>query len=109
MIRESQLISDCDNVISLIKDRQIKDDLVNYVKKGKYPCSLFIATWYLIRLGCIDSEIFPKQEQGKSLLNILPESFKPYEDKGLDIIKATKFASRVDDIKYHFISGRSLE
>jgi hypothetical protein len=108
IIRESQLIPDCDHVLSLIEDNQIKNDLVSYIKKGKYPCSLFIATWYLIRLGCIESDIFPKKEQALKLLNILPESFKSYEEKGLDIIGAAKFASRINDIDYQFIKGREL-
>lgn len=108
MIRESQLIPDCDYVLRLIKDRQLKDNLVSYIKRGKYPCSLFIATWYLIRLGCIDSVIFPDSEKSEKVLNILPESFKPYEEKGLNIIRATEFKSRVADIEYIFIHGRSV-
>ena len=86
VVRESQLIPDCDYVLSLVEDDETKNNLVSYIKKGKYPCSLFIATWYLIRLGCIESDIFPQQEQALKLLNILPESFKPYEEKGLSII-----------------------
>jgi hypothetical protein len=108
MIRESQLISDCDYVLNLIQDGKLKNDLISYIKKGKYPCSLFIATWYLIRLGCIDSDIFPKEEVSEKLLNILPESFKPYEEKGLNIIKSTEFMNKVIDIEYKFIQGRNL-
>lgn len=108
MIRESQLITNCDYVIGLIQDSNLQNNIISYTKKGKYPCSLFIATWYLIRLGCIESNIFPKKEQSKKLLNILPESFRPYEEKGLDIIRSTKFKDRVSDIDYKFIKGRSV-
>ena len=108
LIRESQLIPDCDRVLSLINDNQLRKDLVSYIRKGKYPCSLFIATWYLIRLGCIDSKIFPKSEQAESLLNILPESFKPYEKKGLEIISSTDFAGKVININYQLIPGRNI-
>ncbi len=108
VIRESQLIPDCDYVLNLVREIQLKSDLISYIKKGKYPCSLFIATWYLIRLGCIDSKIFPKEETAKNLLNILPESFKPFEEKGLDIIRATQYSGMIDNIKYQFIKGREI-
>ena len=108
MIRESQLIPLCDEVLLLINNDPIKKDLTSYIKNNRYPCSLFIATWYLLRLGKIYSDIFPEELQACSLINILPESFKPFEDKAIEIIKATKYGDAVDHINYKFLPGRTI-
>jgi hypothetical protein len=107
-IRESQLIPLCDEVIGLIKDEKLKFELIEYIRSKKYPCSLFIATWYLLRLGHLKSPIFDKNESAKTLLNVLPESFKPYEEKGVEIIKATRHKNSVENIRYEFIPGRDI-
>lgn len=108
MVRESQLIPECDLVVSLIENESLKKQITDYIKIKKYPCSLFIATWYLLRLGKIDSTYFPKELVADRLLNILPDSFKPFEDKGLEIISATQFNECVNKIGYNFISGRLI-
>lgn len=107
-IRESQLIPACDEVLRLIEDSELKVQLVDYVKAKKYPCSLFIAAWYLLRLGKISSAIFPKTEVADEILNILPKSFKPFEDKGLEIIEATKYRETTKNIRYKFLPGRLI-
>ena len=84
MIRESQLIQACDAVLKLIEDGKLKNSIADYIKEKKYPCSLFIAAWYLLRLGCIKDCIFPGSEVSNKILNILPESFKPFEEKGIE-------------------------
>lgn len=106
--RESQLIPVCDEVVSLIKDNKLKKQIVEYIRANKYPCSLFIAAWYLLRLGKLSSAMFPQHLVSESLLNILPESFRPFEDKGLEIIRATKFADAVTEIDYRFFEGRLI-
>lgn len=78
------------------------------MKAKKYPCSLFIAAWYLLRLGKIKSPLFPTKLVSDELINVLPESFKPFKDKGLEIIASTKFAKSVDSIHYKFFSGRLI-
>lgn len=108
MIRESQLIPACDTVLNLINDDRLKNQITDYVKAKKYPCSLFIATWYLVRLGKIELPGFPEDLISESLLNILPESFKSFEDKGLEIIKATQYSEFTKDIEYKFIPGRLI-
>lgn len=108
LFRESQLIPVCDQVLSLIGKPQLKDDITDYIKTKKYPCSLFIAAWYLVRLGHLQSPLFPPELIAKKLLNILPESFKPFEDKGLEIIRSTKFAEATDKIEYRFFAGRLI-
>lgn len=62
----------------------------------------------MIRLGCVESTIFPTGEVSEKVLNILPESFKPYEEKGLNIIRNTEFKDMVERIEYKFIQGRDI-
>jgi hypothetical protein len=108
LFRESQLIPVCDNVLSLMENHELKSQIVDYIKAKKYPCSLFIAAWYLLRLGKIESALFPSQLVSDELINILPESFKPFEDKGLEIIASTPFADTVSAIHYKFLPGRLI-
>lgn len=106
--RESQLIPLCDEVLKLINDNKLKKKLVNYIKNKKYPCSLFIAAWYLLRLGLLKHPAFDENIVAKQLINILPESFKPYEDDCLKIISATKYNAAVKHIIHNYIEGRLL-
>lgn len=108
MIRESQLMPLCDQVVEIIGDEKLKASIIDYIKAKKYPCSLFIAAWYLARLGYIQSDIIPNELVSDSLINILPESFKPFEDKGLEIIMSTPHSEAANMITYEFIEGRLL-
>lgn len=69
---------------------------------------MFIAAWYLMRFGRIGSELYPKYLVADKILNILPESFKPFEDKGLQIIASTKHDDVLVDIAYEFLPGRLI-
>jgi len=108
MIRESQLIPLCDEVLKLIKDNKLTEQISDYVRAKKYPCSLFVATWYLLRLGYISSPIFDSTLVAKKLINILPLSFKPFEDKAFDIIASTDFTNAVNQIEHKYFEGRLL-
>ncbi len=106
--RESQLIPLCDEVLMLLDDKKLKTKLVSYIQAKKYPCSLFIAAWYLLRLGALKHPAFDENVVATRLVNILPDSFKPFEDDGIKIIKATRYAEIVKQIEYEFIEGRLL-
>ena len=106
MIRESQLIPSCDEVLKLIKNENLVKEISDYVIAKKYPCSLFIATWYLIRLGYVSSLIFDSSLIARKLINILPLSFKPFEDKALEIINSTHFSEAINQIEYRYFDGR---
>lgn len=108
LFRESQLIPVCDEVLGLIENDKLRNQITDYVKVKKYPCSLFIAAWYLLRLGKIESPLFPSELRSGGIYNILPESFKPFEDKGIEIITSTKFATVADLIQYKFLQGRLI-
>lgn len=109
LIRESVLIKDCDQVIKIITDLTLRESITQYIiEKKKYPCSLFIATWYLIRLGYIKTELFPDDFIAEKLINILPESFISFEEKGFEIIKNTPYAHALDQIENKYFKGRII-
>jgi hypothetical protein len=108
LFRESQLIPLCDQVLQLVENQKLKTEIVDYIKAKKYPCSLFIAAWYLLRLGYLSLPAFPAKLSANKLVNILPQSFKPFEDMGLGIIASTKFADAVGKIEYQFFEGRLI-
>lgn len=106
VIRESQLIPSCDELLMQINDERLKEQISDYVRTKKYPCSLFVATWYLLRLGHIKCSIVSGESISKKLINILPLSFKPFEDKAFEIIKSTKFSEALDSIENKYFEGR---
>lgn len=108
VVRESQLIPQCDEVLALLEDEKLKGDIVDYIKAKKYPCSLFIAVWYLVRLGRLSHPQFPEAEQAEKLINILPESFKPFEEKGFDIIRGTRHRGVLNSIENRYLAGRLI-
>ncbi len=108
VMRESQLIPLCDQVLFILEDGDLKEEIVNYIKAKKYPCSLFIASWYLLRLGKLNHPGFPESEYATRLVNILPESFKPFEEKGFEIIKATAYSESVNKIENRYFKGRMI-
>ncbi len=108
ILRESQLIPSCDEVLSLIHNGTLKKQILDYVKTKKYPCSLFVATWYLLRLGYIESSIFDKKLISKTLINILPLSFKPFEEKAFEIIQSTNFNIAISQIENRYFEGRLI-
>lgn len=106
VLRESQLIPLCDETLKLVNDPKLKDQIGDYVRQKKYPCSLFVATWYLLRLGYLSSPIFNAELAAKNVINILPLSFKPFEEKALEIIAATKYVDAVKKIDWRYFEGR---
>lgn len=106
IFRESQLIPMCDEVLAQLHDKKLHENIVDYVKAKKYPCSLFIAAWYMLRLGAIQNAAFPEELVCHDIISILPESFKPFEDKALEILAATDMPELVDHIEHSYIEGR---
>ncbi len=108
VVRESQLIPACDEVLKMIDNDRLRNPIEDYIRAKKYPCSLFIAAWYLVRLGKISHPQYADRLTAQKLMNILPESFKPFEDKGLELISATGLVNPNDVIEYEFIAGRLI-
>lgn len=92
LIRESRLVPLCDEVLGMIGDASLREELTAYVRAKKYPCSLFIAAWYLLRLGRLSHEDFPSAEYADRLVNILHERFRPFEERARAILQATPHA-----------------
>ena len=109
VMRESQLIPVCDEVLGLLQDQSLKSEIEEYIKeKKKYPCSLFIASWYLLRLGYISTSSFREEYTAKKLINILPSSFKDFEDKGLEIMASTSFPQSIEQVEHRYFEGRLI-
>jgi hypothetical protein len=106
ILRESQLIPSCDELLKLVRDEKLREQITDYVKAKKYPCSLFVATWYLLRLGYLKDQIFGSEFVAGKIVNILPESFKPFEDKAFEIMRATEFGDAVVRIENNYFAGR---
>ncbi len=108
ILRESQLIPLCDEMIVLIENKKLKEQISDYIITKKYPCSLFIATWYFLRLGYLKSPIFSEELISENLINILPLSFKPFEDSAFEIIRSTQFHSAMEKIENKYFEGRLI-
>lgn len=86
IINESDLLPVNLRVIDELPNGKIKRIYTDYIAKGKHPCSLFIASWYLVRLGYMhlhNTNISP----GDRLINILPVSFIDAEQKASKILR----------------------
>jgi hypothetical protein len=97
---ESDLLPLADDLLSVIEKPKIERMYRSYIaRKGKYPCSLLTATWYLVRLGRIDgshilyknSELSLDMAVADKLINILPSSFKGVEKDAHGLIGFSKF------------------
>jgi hypothetical protein len=106
LVKEGSLVRAADEVIELIGNQRRKHALQNYIKRKRYPCSLFIAAWYLARLGKLRT--IPKSEvpHARQLINILPARFEPFECEATDILSCTPYAGVVHAITNEYIGLR---
>lgn len=91
MIKESALVSINREIVNKIKDTKEGKELTKYIEDcSKYPCSLFIASWYAYRLGVMTGDIDTVLDTGfkpaDKLINILPRHFEPFEKKAQKIL-----------------------
>ncbi len=104
IVFESELSPIIPVVLEGLQDKHVYNSLVRYRnQKGKIPCSLKIAAWYLLRLGLItpattstggfiDDKFFSNK-----VVSILPFYCKPPEDRAELIIHASKWADKAND------------
>ncbi len=106
VVFESKLVAYCERTIELVENKRVKKNLLSYYEtRKKYPCSLFIASWYLLRLGVFGRPdidcVLGSAEQLLSdrLITILPDNFETPEQHAIDIIRATKHADQTANIQ----------
>ena len=87
IIRESDLLAVNEQVLTAMRDRRLRRKLVRYIARhdGKHPCSLFIAAWYLVRLGILPDPT-GRIDTAHNLINILPVRFEEQETAARKII-----------------------
>ena len=107
LIKEGSLTRAADEVIELIGNQRRKRTLQNYIKRKRYPCSLFIATWYLARLGKLRTVPEAEITHARQLINILPARFEPFECEATDILSYTPYADVLHAITNEYIGLRS--
>lgn len=103
---ESRLSPEKDFLLKEMSPKK-RREYQNYIaKSGKIPCSLFIAIWYLKRLGFIKTrgeEVISLNKKNKpftakKLITILPQKYQAVERKGQKIIESTKFKNCLENI-----------
>jgi hypothetical protein len=109
ILAESALVPYCQDVVSMIGDKRLKRRLVRYIEsRGKFPCSLFIAAWYLLRLGAFGKPtllcLLGQTEDlfTDRLMTILPNKFESPETEALEIIKSTESSELLRLIQHQF-------
>jgi hypothetical protein len=103
-INEGDLIPAADEVITLVSPKKARS-LRRYIEEKKYPCSLFIAAWYLSRMGKLKNHPSAINQFSDKLINILHERLEPYEEEGREIILDTPFAEVVNNITNRYFGG----
>jgi hypothetical protein len=116
---EGDMVENAKKFLDSIKEGKLKRSYIRYIhNKGKYPCSLLTATWYLTRLGRFDTSVISSTDSRKiytpatRLFNLLPEDYKPVEDRAFDLIMHSSFAEdadKIQDMFYPVTAGRSLD
>ncbi len=100
-VYESDLVSLANEFLNYIEKPKVFRMHKSYIeRKGKYPCSLLTAVWYLIRLGYMDgskvvrvnnSLLSVNDIYSERLINILPSAFKHIETDTHKLIGHSKF------------------
>jgi len=107
---EADLVENAKRLLDSLNDGHLERNYRRYIENhGKYPCSLLTATWYLTRLGAFDPKGVIKKsgatedfKPAQYLINILPEAYKPIEDRAHELISASIFAKHSNYIQALF-------
>lgn len=112
MVLESSLNSLAENLLEQILDKSIRKSISSYYKtRHRYPCSMYIATWYLLRLGFISKQVKNADgkmitiEPSKKLITILPDRFSTPENDAREIIESTPFKDAYNNIEIEFFES----
>ncbi|MEU7769556.1 hypothetical protein AB0B25_31405 [Nocardia sp. NPDC049190] len=108
---ESELVPYCEAVLELIANKKLKKGLSDYYgSRLKYPCSLFVAAWYLLRLGFFGTPRFEcitgssEHLYTDKIVTILPDSYMVPEARALEIIESTGGSTLLENIEHVFFA-----
>ena len=111
---ESKLTTAAQKVLDMSHGSEKKLAHSFYATNGKLPCSLFIATWYLIRLGKIEVEedfidwdlsLRSEFETAEKLINILPDYYKGVEKRAMKLLQEGPYADVVSLIDNQYFDS----
>jgi hypothetical protein len=111
---ESKLVNNAKILLEAIEDPKTKKNYERYIaKRGKLPCSLLTAAWYLTRLGALPHKKVIKSlgrqnyKIADRLINILPRDYKPIELKAYELIKKSKYKNYTDKVQDLFYDAKT--
>jgi hypothetical protein len=103
---EANMATEADRLLASFTSRRLRLSYEkNMTKRGIVPSSLLTATWYLVRLGILDTEVArPVALSGTEfkpaarLINVLPSGYARVEAEAMQIISATHHAAAANRI-----------
>lgn len=93
-IKESDLLGINRKILDRLPNGKLRQSYVNYIlTKEQHPCSLFVASWYMLRLGLVtasndDPDSVKMVQPADRLINILPAYFIDAENRAAKILRA---------------------
>lgn len=113
---ESSLVKNAETLLDQVTDKKLKKNYSSYINNhNKFPCSLLTASWYLTRMGLLDSKgvihgVSRKRfKPADRLINILPAEYKPVELRALKLIEKSPYKGYVHKIQDLFYDAQPHE
>lgn len=110
---EADMVENAKKLLDSITKPKLRREYESYIhSKGKLPCSLLTASWYLTRLGHLDTSRIQSRNGEfytpvSRLVNILPSEYKEVEKRARDIILNSTFSAAADCIQDLFYPAGS--
>lgn len=99
---ESELVPAAERLLRFTRRRVARSYIQYFEKKGKMPCSVLVAAWYLRRLerlgGLCDRPVSDAQ-----IVNVLEERFRESEIAALDLLAASWACDHTASISTLFV------
>lgn len=107
---EASMAGEADQMLASFTSARRRRSYERYIaRRGLVPCSFLTATWYLVRLGILDSAASrPTSVRGRDfvpaerLVNVLPSGYANVEAEAMEIIRATKHFAAADRISARY-------
>lgn len=110
VVNESAMAEVALEFLATVHKARLKKSYDRYIEsKGGYiPCSLFIATWYMIRLGLISTPEVDIPIADRTI-TVLPSRFRNVEERGIELIRNSDYAESVRNIEQYFFDEHHYE